>query len=218
MPLKDLVADLIRDKSLRRRFVDDPETVMDEYRLFKKERRVLRTMDKGKLKGSLPAEMHDDIDDFNVPPGEFPPASDDFLIEGGGADAQYPSPEPALFRYRINPAFAYGAGGVRGFSLSIVNGTASKAIEVTVFGQSLSDVNLKLIRTLGGAGDAQPTHFFQLGTFRNSIVRAVFSPPPGAPGGNWVLNDEYAVTVINLHRNAALAKTLTAAPVIKVLA
>lgn len=217
MPLKDLVADLIRDKSLRRRFVDDPETVMDEYRLFKRERRILRTMQKAKVKQAVPPEMHDDIDDFDVPPGEFPPLNEDFLVEGGG-ESQYPSPKPAIFRYRINPPFAYSAGGARGISAGVVNSTSSKAIELTVFGQSISDPQLKLTRTAPNPGDAQPTHPYQLGTFRNSIVRAVFTAPVGNATGNWVIGEKYRVTVINLHGDSALAEPLHSTMLIEVLA
>ncbi len=223
MALFKLIDDLMRDRPLRRRFGVEPREVMSEYGLSKRERRILLTMDPGEIAAKVPAEMRDEVNAFQLPPGEFPPASDDFLSEGGGLDPQYPSPAPGIFRYRINPPFLYAKDTtttpptiLRGFSADLVNTTASGSIELTVFGQSFVDTEysqLKLVRVKPNDGaEAAITHFHIMGTFRNSILRAVFN----APSGTWTAGQQYEVTVVNL-QNTPLAKPIKAKPLLTVL-
>lgn len=214
MPLIRLIDDLIRDKQLRRRFVTDPNEVMDEYALKRREKRILLMMDPDEVARFVPAEMRQEIRRFQIPLDEFRAPSDDFMVEGGGTEPQYPSPKPGIFRYRINPAFSYlpvqvpdpGNPGQmiwvvhRGLSLAIANALSAKAIELTVFGQSFHREHCKLelrrAATLTRpAARAAPTHFQVMGTFRSSILRGIFSPPAGEPV--WVKDDEYTVVVTN---------------------
>jgi hypothetical protein len=137
---------------------------------------------------------------YQIPGGEFPPASDDFLAEGGGVNPQYPSPAPGIFRYRTNPPFAYVKRGpndvIRALSADMLNNKQPSSIEVTVFGQSYLNAQLKLVRVTDGR-DAFRSDHHVLGTFRNSILRAVFIPPGGG-GTLWANGEEYQVTVVNL--------------------
>lgn len=237
MPLLSIVEDLLRDPELRQRFVAKPIKVMKEYGLKPREREILLTMDETKIKPKVPASMHDEIDDFSFDEDEFLPANGDFTVEGGGLEPNYPSPKPGIFRYRINYPFSYVRAQEpdpanpgqpiwvvrRGFSAALVNTDAtSKPIEVTVFGQSFTDVDLQLIRKrVNGTDDvrAQISHFCMMGTFRNSMVRAVFMPPVGNSGGSWIAGERYQVRIINQKGadDATLKQTENASPLLVVL-
>ena len=207
MALYRLVDDLMRDAELRQRFSSNPKKVMREYNLNKREKRILLTMDPQVVKNHAPAEMKDVIDSFEWPQNEFPPQNDDFLAEGGGVDPQYPSPMPGIFRYRTTPLYSPIKREVqpptvpptfevvRGVSKAILDTLG--ALEVTVWGQSLLDVKLKLVRVKPNDGREalfNDSHHVVMGTFRNSIVRNVFSAPDQA---GWNVGDEYEIQVIN---------------------
>lgn len=211
MSLFKIVDDLMRDATIRKRFVADPRALIAEYNLSNRERRILLTMNKRLVKDYVPQQMHDEVRDFIFSPGEFLPSGDEFLSEFGGLDPQYPTPEPGIFRYRINPPFKYEVGPPvpptnppttvvhRGFSLAVVNTSDSKAIELTVFGQSFVDAELQLVRTRDSA-QALVTNPMIMGTLRNSIVRGViYAPGSAVPGGAlpWTLGDLYQVTIVN---------------------
>jgi hypothetical protein len=181
-------------------------------------------MDPNEIAPKVPAEMRDEVNAFQIPGDEMLPATDDFMSEGGGLDPQYPSPAPGIFRYRINPAFLYGKDTstnpptiLRGFSADLVNATAAGAIELTVFGQSFVDkdyTQLKLVRVKPNDGaEAVPTNYYIFGTFRNSILRAVFNAPGGV---GWTAGHQYEVTVVNLP-GMPFAKTMKAKPLLTVL-
>jgi hypothetical protein len=200
-----LVDDMMRDLSVRKRFNLDPNDVIREYGLSVRERRLLLTMDPAVISANVPPQMQQEVNGYQLPVGDFPPESEDFFAEDGGLDPQYPSPAPGIFRYRTNPL---------AISAAAINAKASVSFEVAVFGQSLLECELKLVRVADGR-EATITHFFRIGTFRCSILRAVFSPP--APDASWTAGHQYKVTVVNLPAAAAaLKKTFEAKPILVV--
>jgi hypothetical protein len=205
MALFRLVDDLMRDLSVRKRFNLGPNDVIKEYGLSVRERRLLLTMDPVLIGSNVPPQMQAEVNAYVLPVGDFPPESEDFFAEDGGIDPQYPSPAPGIFRYRTNPL---------AISAAAINAKASVSFEVVVFGQSLLDTALKLVRVADGH-EATIAHFFRIGTFRCSILRAVFSPP--APDATWTAGHQYKVTVVNLPGAApALTKTIEAKPILVV--
>jgi hypothetical protein len=202
MSLSKIVEELIKDPALRKRFAADPVEVMQEFRLTPRQRGILLSMDPTEVAKSVSKELADELAGFQIPGGEFRPESADFLAEAGGADPQYPSPKPGIFRYRVNPPFVYDtANSRRGVSASQLKSISQNLIELTVFGQSYHEAELKLQTKAAPVKSAvlQTNTFFKLGTFRNTILRAVFGPPGSAndPTKDWVVGDEFQVIVVN---------------------
>jgi len=182
MSFARIVSDLMTDKNLRRVFNEDPERFIRSYGINDADRAVLLTMNLTTIQLLAPNYLQTDLARFKIPEGEFRPISEQFFAEDGGLDPQYPSPAPGIFRYQPHSV-----------SAAVINAKASKSFEVVVFGQSFLDVELHLIRTRDGL-EAPQSSFFVVGTFRCTIVRAVFSPVPPDAGFN--AGDIFRVRVI----------------------
>ena len=192
MSLAAIVRDLMRNKSLRARFNVEPDTVIGEYGLDDAARAILLTMNPGVIAPAVPAYMRAEVQAFQVPNGELPACNENFLVEGGGADPQYPTPAPGIFRYRPKT-----------ISAAEINAKNVVTFEVVVFGQSFLDAELHLIRQ-GDNKEAVLTNPFVLGTYRCSIVRAVVSPVQG-DNGKFRANDEFTIRIITSPNTANAA-------------
>jgi hypothetical protein len=159
--LVHLVSDLIRDPSLRQHFNEDPVEVMDEYELTADERLVLLAMDRP----TLTAAVKQQLDNFQLAPGEFPPCSEEYLPELGKAPPEYPDPVPAILRFR---------------PLKVKKNALP--FELVVTGQSFSrspDAVVKVTEK-ANAANVLAVSSTLFGTFRCSRLRAVVAPQGGA--------------------------------------
>jgi len=184
MGLARIVRDLMRDRHLRKRFNENPNEIMGEYGVSDADRAVLLTMDNNQIAAKMPTHMQVEVQKFKIPDDEFRAVSEDFFVEDGGADPQYPSPAPGVFRFRPQTRSAV-----------VLNAkpVGQRVFELVVFGQSLLDVDLNLVRADGAV--CSRSNYSVFGTFRCSVLRAVFGPP-GADVA-WKGGDQYAVTILN---------------------
>ncbi len=194
-----IVEDLMTSKKLRAQFNQDPDGFIKEYGLRSQARAVLLTMDWQEIAKKVPPEVRPDVSSFQMQNNEFLPVSEDFFAEDGGLDPQYPSPSPGIFRFRPHAISAAAK--------------TTKSFELVVFGQSFVDAKLELVRKADGAM-APSAHEFRIGTFRCTILRAIFSPI--AADGMWKPNDKFEVRVINNPGATGLEKTHVAQPLLMV--
>lgn len=158
MALLGIVADLYRDKDLRREFNADPEAVIQRYELAAGEKRVLYTMQLGAVAEAVKQEILSI--DFTFMKGEFPRTGEMFFSELDETATEYPAPTPEIFRVR--PKTAKAADG---------------KFELNVFGQSFSrdaQIRLKPKDNVGPTLVVKGHRVF--GTFRCSHARGVVTP------------------------------------------
>jgi hypothetical protein len=190
--LLKIVAAMLHDPEVRRRFNERPARVMDEYALTAAEKEALLTMKLPKILAQVQNEFpafEAEITAATVTPGEFPPPREDFFVEDGGADPMYPSPRPGVHRFKP-----------RRPSANVLNNKVVKAFELVVFGQSLLAVNLTLKRISDGK-EARLGILHRFGTYRASILRVVVSPPVNE--ATFTANDQYHVIVTNQPNTAS---------------
>lgn len=163
MALLGLVADLVRYKDLRREFNSDPDGVATRAGLSDDEKKALFSMNLGLVGAAVLQEILNI--DYMFMKGEFPVVGDMFLAELDESTAEYPSPTPAVFRFRPRQA-------------RISDGR----FELNVYGQSFTrDAEIKLLSKTAGVPDLKVRGHRIFGTYRCSHARAVVTPPPN-PG------------------------------------
>ena len=159
--LVHIVSDLIRDPALRQQFNADPGAVMDEYNLTADERLTLLSMDRP----NVTAAVKQELDNFQLAAGEFPPCSEEYLPELGKAPPEYPDPVPAVLRFR---------------PLKVKQNPPS--FELIVTGQSFSRAPDAIVKVTekGNPANALAVSSVLFGTFRCSRLRAVVAPKGAA--------------------------------------
>lgn len=165
--LTRMVADLLQSRALRQSFNRRPLQLMNAYNLDATERCILYSMHPPTLAQHLAPPVDTQVQNFNIPAGEFSPESENCLPDPPAAAPQYPSPIPSLFRVRpriIDPA------------IHVINGF----YELIVYGQTFSrnpNAMVRIVDANGGRTDGQATFIF--GSMRCSRMRAVFPYVPG---------------------------------------
>jgi len=179
-----LLADLMNDHKVRRRFDRQPEAVMDRYELSDKQKRALYTMNEaGICLGVL-----DQLAGYQFPQREFPITSENFLLDPWGdsetsraraprtrfhedlrrraesdddvIDVLYPKPEPKAFRMRPR----------RVRTKDLHNGR----FELNIYGQSFSrDATCMITREDTDDTQLPIDDERVVGTFRCSQLRSV---------------------------------------------
>ncbi len=159
--LVHIVSDLIRDPALRVQFNQDPVEVMDEYQLSVDERLTLLTMDRALITAAVKQEL----DNFQLSAGEFPPCSEEYLPELGKAPPEYPDPVPAILRFR---------------PLKVKQNAFP--LELIVTGQSFSRAPDAVVKVTDKANPANTLSVSStlFGTYRCSRLRAVVAPKGAA--------------------------------------
>lgn len=179
MPFLELIHDLIRDRELRTRFNTSPLHIAREYGLSGAEIADLFSMNPermGKRVGLSLKQLN-----FEFMSGEFPLVSPDFAPDPSLAQAEYPSPEPQIFRIRPRRLKLSG--------LETDDDGNRKPIEFHIFGQSFSpDASFEL-EEKSGTGSLAISGHRVFGTFRCSQAYGLVTPP-STPGS-------YKVKVIN---------------------
>ena len=159
--LLKLVAAMLEDASLRKRFVEKPNEVMNQYRLDATERAALLSMNPDTVKQAVNAQVGAfiaQIGNYQPAEGEFRACDEDYLPELGSAESEYPSPLPAI--YRVRP-------------LQTKVGSVSKGLELIVTGKSFDRDAALEVSPAGATEDWWPVPAEVFGTFRCSRLRAV---------------------------------------------
>jgi hypothetical protein len=185
--LLKLMAALLDDKELRRRFNDHPKRVMNEYGLNSAEKGIILTMDPAAIATEVMSQFtafEQEIQNATVQQGEFPPCSEDYKPELGATETEYPSPTPGVYRIRPRTSTRQEIQA------------AGENLEIVITGKSFArdpDPTVKVRRLSDGKEwGTSKTELF--GTFRCSRIRTVVVPRPTE---NTILAGDYQVMVIN---------------------